>query len=413
MIRHYLVLSVKVLLRRKFFTFISLFGVAFTLGVLVLVVAFADHMLAASAPETRKDRTLGVYSIRLLGEHSSSQSAASYSLFDRHARNLPGAERLSIFSTTQSAETFVGGQKVTLYLKHTDADFFEILQYTFLEGAPYSAAEVRDAAPVAVVSSRVRQRVFNGQPAVGRTLELGGQRLTVIGVVADVSELKMVPFADVWAPVTTRKGALDSTQLMGPFSALVLASSRAAMPGIREEFDSRLRRLELPPGVDTIVAPFETQFEWMARQMSLGDRRNAESQAPRLVLLLTVAGLLFSFLPAVNLVNLNVSRIMERASEIGVRKAFGARSRTLVVQFVVENVLLTLTGSLVAFVGSLFLLRAINSSGLFVDLQLGLNVRVFAWGVVLAVLFGIVSGVYPAWRMSRLRPVDALKGASR
>ncbi len=53
------------------------------------------------------------------------------------------------------------------------------------------------------------------------------------------------------------------------------------------------------------------------------------------------AALLFMLLPTVNLVNLNVSRIMERASEIGVRKAFGASSRTLVGQFVVENLVLT------------------------------------------------------------------------
>ena len=56
-------------------------------------------------------------------------------------------------------------------------------------------------------------------------------------------------------------------------------------------------------------------------------------------------------LPAVNLVNLNASRIMERASEIGVRKAFGASSRTLVGQFVVENVVLTLIGAALGFVG--------------------------------------------------------------
>ena len=52
--------------------------------------------------------------------------------------------------------------------------------------------------------------------------------------------------------------------------------------------------------------------------------------------------LLFMLLPALHLINLNVSRIMERASEIGVRKTFGASSRSLVGQFVVENVLLTL-----------------------------------------------------------------------
>jgi putative ABC transport system permease protein len=112
----------------------------------------------------------------------------------------------------------------------------------------------------------------------------------------------------------------------------------------------------------------------------------------------------------VNLVNINISRIMERASEIGVRKAFGAPARTLVGQFLVENILLTLVGGLLGFLLSLVVLRAIGDSGMFSYARFTLNPRVFAYGVGLAVLFGLISGVYPAWRMSRLNPVDALNG---
>ena len=60
--------------------------------------------------------------------------------------------------------------------------------------------------------------------------------------------------------------------------------------------------------------------------------------------------LLFMLLPTLNLVNINLSRILERSSEIGVRKAFGASSRTLVGQFVVENLVLTLIGAAVGLV---------------------------------------------------------------
>ena len=67
-------------------------------------------------------------------------------------------------------------------------------------------------------------------------------------------------------------------------------------------------------------------------------------------------------------------------------------------------------GGLVGFVLSILVLRAIVQSGLFTYARFSLNPRVFAWGMVLAVLFGLISGVYPAWRMSRLNPVDALKG---
>ena len=82
-------------------------------------------------------------------------------------------------------------------------------------------------------------------------------------------------------------------------------------------------------------------------------------------LALAIAAALFMLLPAVNLINLNTSRILERASEIGVRKAFGASSRTLVGQFIVENLVLTLVGAAVGFVLAGWLLQAASTrSGL-------------------------------------------------
>ena len=61
----------------------------------------------------------------------------------------------------------------------------------------------------------------------------------------------------------------------------------------------------------------------------------------------------------------------------------------------------------------MFVLQALNASGLIPYAQFTVNLRVFAYGLGLAVFFGLLSGVYPAWRMSRLNPVSALKGASR
>jgi putative ABC transport system permease protein len=116
-------------------------------------------------------------------------------------------------------------------------------------------------------------------------------------------------------------------------------------------------------------------------------------------------------LPTVNLININVSRILERASEIGVRKAFGASSWTLVGQFIVENVMLTMIGGVIGFLGSIFVLRAISASGLIPYAEFNLNYRIFIYGLLLALFFGLFSGVYPAWKMSRLNPVQALKGA--
>jgi putative ABC transport system permease protein len=120
---------------------------------------------------------------------------------------------------------------------------------------------------------------------------------------------------------------------------------------------------------------------------------------------------IFLLLPTINLININISRIMERYSEIGVRKAFGASSKTLVVQFIVENILLTLLGGFIGTLLSVIVLAVLNSSGVIPYAQLGMNLWLLAGIVVTCIFFGFVSGVYPAWRMSRMDVVKALKAS--
>jgi putative ABC transport system permease protein len=127
---------------------------------------------------------------------------------------------------------------------------------------------------------------------------------------------------------------------------------------------------------------------------------------------LIIMALLFVLLPTMNLVSINLSRIMERASEIGVRKAFGASSRALIAQFVMENVVLTTIGGAIGFVLSYVALRAMLAMELVPYLVLDINLRIFGYGMLMAIAFGIFSGVYPAWRMSRMHPVNALRGGA-
>ena len=98
MLRNHLTLAWRVLWRRPFFTATSLFGISFTLVVLMVSAALVDHIFAPMAPEVRQERTLGIFRARFIGPHSEWNSAAGYRLLDRYARNLPGVERLGIVS---------------------------------------------------------------------------------------------------------------------------------------------------------------------------------------------------------------------------------------------------------------------------------------------------------------------------
>lgn len=415
MLKNYLKIALKVLLRRKFFTFVSLFGISFTLIVLLVATAMFDHEFGPLAPELKTDRMLGIYSVRIEDSEKghARTGGAPYWFLDRYIRTLTSAEKTSIYSAQRSVTSFTNQVKHTLYLKRTDGEFWEILDFKFLEGGPFTRQDEKDANMVAVINEATRRALFAGQSAVGKTIAADGQNFRVIGVVENVPIFRVTSFADVWTPLSTAKTSSYLHANVGEFHAIILAQSSAEVPKIKEEVQGVLPTVQIPSPTefDRVITAAETLFEALGRGMFANDRDAGDYSAVLFGVLMALM-LLFMLLPTLNLVNLNVSRIMERASEIGVRKAFGASSGRLVGQFVVENLVLTLLGGALALVGTWVVLRIINASGLIQYAEFEINFRIFFYGLAVALVFGLLSGVYPAWKMSRLHPVEALRGKS-
>jgi len=410
MLKNYLKIAFKVFLRRKFFTFISLFAISLTLVVLMVATALIDHIFGPMPPENKRDRTLGVFYAEMSGSRGSRGGNAGYAFLDRYVRNLPQTDKVSVFSWFSQVNSYRGGEPIKLWLKHTDGAFWEILEFEFLEGGPFTADDDRNANFVAVINEATRRKFFNDRPAVGQTIEADGQRFTVVGVVANVPFFRILPFADIWTPMGTAKLRSDRAELVGNHLAMILARDAADIPAIKSEFQARLSQVEFPDPkqFNRFDSAAETFFEFTSRLFGTTD---GKAQPQRLLAGLIIAAILFMILPTVNLINLNISRIMERASEIGVRKAFGASSRTLVGQFIVESVLLSIIGGAIGFALSHLTLRALTGSGLIPYADFQLNYRIFLYGLATAIFFGLFSGVYPAWKMSRLHPVAALNGS--
>ena len=403
-------LAFKVLARRKVFTAISLVGITLTLVVLMVAATIFDNTFGAAAPESRIGRMLFVRVVGQYGPHSSNTSNAGYGFLQRTVRNLPGAENVSVYSEAFTAVIYERGRRIEGQLTRADGAYWQILDFRFVEGGPFSASDVEADRLVVVISETLRDKVFGRKNVVGRSLNIGGRSYRVGGVVAPVPPTRIAAYSEMWAPI----GALSSEEraaFMGRFNGMVLARSRSDFRAMKREFASRVARepIKDPKEYKEIRAGLDTPFEAFARQLT-GNRQ------PRPALfvgsLLAGAALLFMMLPALNLITLNLSRIMERSPEIGVRKAFGAPRRALVAQFIAENVVLTLIGGAIGFVLAFVFLRALDASALIPDSNFDLNLRVFGYGILIAVFFGILSGVYPAWKMSRLHPVDALRGGS-
>jgi putative ABC transport system permease protein len=416
MLLSYLKIAWKVLMRRKFFTAINLFGVSFTLMILLVVMAMFDHLVGPSMPARRVDQMVFVNTIRqqMVGGHGWMSNPASIHVVDDYIRKMKTPVLVGISSAPNNATAFTKSKLLPLDVSYTDGDFWRIMDFDFLGGRAFTGAEVAGAQHVCVINEATARDYFGSTDVVGRTIEIDLKRYRVAGVVRNVSAAQIYAYADVWMPYTLSVFYHKDNRIEGQFMVTLLAPSAAAVPAVREEYRQLVRRIEIPDPkavqalfsyADPIVASFTRALNFNGTTQTVDD-----DNLGTFYLIITLLGLLFMLLPALNLVNLNVTRILERSGEIGVRKAFGASGQALVGQFLVENLVLAFVGGLLGLLLATGALALLNQAHIVAYASFSLSWRVFGWGMLLTLIFGLMSGVYPAWKMSRLNPVAALRG---
>ncbi|SFC18611.1 ABC transporter permease [Spirosoma endophyticum] len=414
MLLNYIKIAWKVLLRHPFYTFITLFGISLTLTVLMVLTSFLDHLLGGHYPENKRDRSL--YVMLMVQRDSSltgrNSGPMSFKFLTNYAKTLESPERVTIFSAFNSSNAYVGSQKIKLNTKFTDADFWQVMDFEFLEGKPYTEQHIRNGSYVVVITDGFKKQYFENtnEPVVGKDVEIEGIHYKVIGVVKGSPVTRPITYADVFFPYTAPKSNYQRSGLRGGFMSVILAKDKSDLVAVRNEFQGRIDRIPLPGVEDGFkYAQLEAKAEPYAENF-IGQILDG-GPGLKTIFFGIIAFVLFMLLglPAINLVNVNVSRIMERASEIGIRKAFGAPVKTLVWQFIVENIFITFLGGAIALILTLIVIHLINSSGWIAYADLTINVNVFLISLLVCLVFGLLSGVLPALRMSKLNIAEALK----
>ncbi len=414
MFSNYIITAWNVFLRRKFFTFINLFGISITLTVLMVVSTIADGYFYPTGPEKNIDNIRVINRLVLTNdEHSHTNSSRlGYKFIKDNISRLQAPELISINSGTQMTAIFNQGRKSKLLVKKTDNVFWQVLDFSFVDGRPFTQNEFESGQFVAVINQRTQKELFGEESAIGKNVSFDNQNFNIIGVVDNVSAVEETALSDIWVPYTTNATSGYQQETMGRWDAILYHSDPEILEQANQEYIHMLKNdviLETPEKLTEAYSGAYTKLESLSREMFY-EEYSYDTHEQMFISVMIGLVLLFMLLPSINMINLNVSRIMERASEIGVRKSFGASTKQLLMQFIVESILLTLIGGVIGILLSIFIINSIEASGIIPYAMFSFNFRIFVVGLFLVLIFGLVSGVYPAYKMSRLNPVTALKG---
>ena len=261
-------------------------------------------------------------------------------------------------------------------------------------------------AHVAVLGSEAKERLFSGRNALGERIRINGISFEVIGVVAPKIEGgDNNTNRTIYIPFTTMAGLTDTHYLDAIWFTyesndyLKLEQSVRYVMGIEHRFNATDRRALMVFNVMEQVHQFEV--------IALG-----------LKLLLAFIGALTLGIGGVGLMNIMLVSVTQRTREIGVEKSLGARQRDIFLQFLAEALTITFLGGAVGIVlafavslsvGRLTLYSAIAKHAEAGDIRLVIDPGTLLVATLILSLIGLVSGMLPAIRASRLDPIEALR----
>lgn len=304
---------------------------------------------------------------------------------------------------SQSVTAVAGGTEATTQVQGVTPEYLSVRNWRVAVGEFITQEHLEERARVAVLGNAIAETLFPDNPLpVGETVRLNDVLFQVIGVMAEKGGSLSNQDNTIFVPLTTAQGRLFA--LRAPNGEYTLSSisvqavSEERMEAAKEEIRAVLREQHRLAEDDD-------------------DDFNILSQADLIQSFSNITGILTAFLGAIagislvvggiGIMNIMLVSVTERTREIGLRKAVGARRRDILVQFLMEAITLALVGGVLGIgigtLGGKLVSTLVENVRSVITLQSVL----LATGV--SAVVGLASGLYPAWRASRLNPIEALR----
>jgi putative ABC transport system permease protein len=300
-------------------------------------------------------------------------------------------------SVNARSQLVAGNMNWNTSLQGVSEQYPEIRKWTVQTGAFFTDADVRTAARVIVIGQSIADNLFPGMDAVGQTLRVANLPFRVVGVMAAKGQDQQGRDQDdtAFAPYTTvQKKVLGNTTVRIAYvSAISQDATYTAQSQIGELLRQRHKLTANEPDDFTV------------RNMTDVAEAANETSKTMTILLACIAGVSL-LVGGIGIMNIMLVSVTERTREIGIRMAIGARSSAVRSQFLIESIVLSLTG------GTVGILLGVGLS-LAIPAMLGWPTLVSMVAIVGSVIFSVAVGVffgyYPARKAAALDPIEALR----
>lgn len=355
MLKLYFKQAIELMRQNKLFTGIYIFGTALAIASTTILAEVIYLDVAPIYPDTNRANVYYLNNSSFKGKNSKSKYVSSYSFkaVNEWFYTLKNVRVVSAEIRSGGIVTVKHNYKNYEFRgAYTDVNFFDIYNYRFVEGAPFSKSDFDGELRKAVISDETARELYGTETnAVGKTLRIGYNDYTVCGVIEEPSVIAGESFAEIIVPYTTQEHYRfehGEIAFLGSFDIKFLVEDKAQAEALRAELVDIFNRFSNSNPDWEIELNDLNLISATRRSVDLDGWEEFFSSAGGIMLLIGVFILLL--IPALNLSGMISSRMEMRKLEMGVRKSFGATRSSLLKQVMWENLVLTIIGGIVGIV---------------------------------------------------------------